>query len=516
MSQKFYITTSIVYANSKPHIGFALETFQADAIARLQRLLGKDVFFLTGTDENGSKIYHTALKNNQTPQEYVDHISSLVKKMINDHQVSYSDFIRTTDQKKHWPTVFEIWSRLQDKGLLEKKQFSGLYCSGCEAYKKENELNKQGECPDHLKKPELISEENYFFKLSQFSEIILQKITSGELKILPQERENQILSLLKDGLLDVSFSRSQEKMPWGVPVPGDQSQVMYVWCDALTNYLSGINYFDQNSKLREYWPANIHLIGHDILRFHAAIWPAILLAADLPLPKIIYTHGHILSGGQKMSKSLGNVIDPQELTAKYGPDALRLILLKEISAFQDSDMTVERFQEIYNSELANKLGNLVSRVIAMNQKYFAGKIFSSATLEKDIPINIPDISSYDFNQEKFGRTDLLLQEIWLMIEVANKYVDDQKPWELAKNSNNVKLKTVILNLIETIRLIALLLEPIAPKISQKILVALDQDYLDSSKNKTDNAEKYQQLLTWGQLKSGVEIQPINPLFPRIQ
>lgn len=512
MSNKFYITTSIVYANSKPHVGFALETFQADAIARLQRLLGKDVFFLTGTDENGSKIYAKAISNNQTPQEYVDEVSAAVRKLADDHQVSYSDFIRTTDQQKHWPTVVKMWEKLQAKGLLEKRKFSGLYCSGCEAYKKENELNEKGECPDHLKKPEIVSEENYFFKLSEFSEIILQKINSGELKILSKERENQIVSLLKEGLLDVSFSRSKETMPWGVPVPGDDGQVMYVWCDALTNYLSGLDYFNPDSPRRDYWPANIHLIGHDILRFHAAIWPAMLIAADIPLPKIIYTHGHILSGGQKMSKSLGNVIDPQELSEKFGPEALRIILLKEISAFSDSDLTIERFQEIYNSDLANKLGNLVSRTVAMAQKYFGGKITAFTELKQDISIKLPDIKEYDYGQTKFGRTDLLLSEVWQMIEVANKYVDEQKPWELAKNAEQEKLQLVLLNLLETIRLIALYLEIVAPTISKKILAALAQDQFDSSQNNQSN--DYIASLEWGKLKADIDLQSIPPLFPK--
>jgi len=510
---KFYITTSIVYTNAKPHIGFALELFQTDAIARLHRLLGYDVKFLTGTDEHGLKIYRQAEEKGQTPQQFVDGIAGQVQQLAADNQVSNDDFIRTTDQKRHWPAAQKIWQKLAENNLLEKRKYSGLYCVGCERYIREDELNKQGQCPDHLTEPEHLESENYFFKLSDFTDSILVKIKSGELEIHPEERRNEILQLLESGLEDISFSRDVSQIPWGIPVPDDPNQVMYVWCDALTNYISALGYAEETEEFLTFWPADTHMIGKDILRFHAAIWPAMLMAAELPMPKNILVHGFIQSGGQRMSKTIGNVIDPFEISIKYGSSALRLILLKEIPAFKDGDLTNERIGELYQSELANKLGNLISRVTAMTNKYFPNDL-PEVELEKLIEINIPDIKQFEVNQPNYGRTDLLIEQIWQIIESANQFVEDQKPWELAKQEDKTQLSQVILNLLETIRLIALLLEPIDPSTSQKILDALGQEKFDSSQN-VQNREKYLQLLEWGRFNNEVTIQPIQPLFPRI-
>lgn len=511
--EKFYITTSIMYANSKPHVGFAMELFQADSIARLQRLFAKDVFFLTGSDENGLKNFRTAQNNNKTPQEFVDENTQSIKLFTETHQVSINDFIRTTDQKRHWPTAQKIWSTLEKKDLLKKKKYGGWYCAGCESFIKEDDLNEKGECATHLKKPEWIEEENYFFELSSFSEQILEKIDTKELVILPTSREHEIKNVLKEGLQDISFSRPKSSLSWGIPLPNNPEQVMYVWCDALTNYISALGYADNDELFQKYWPADIHLIGKDIIRFHAAIWPAILLAADLPLPKIIFTHGFILSGGQKMSKSLGNVIDPVELSDKYGVSALRLLLLKEIPAFADGDLTIERIGELYHSELANKLGNLISRSIAMAKKYFeAGLPEKKYDLEIEAPI--PDIEQFNYHSENFGRTDVLLEKVWKIIEATNRYIDDQKPWELAKNDQKEDLNKVIYNLLEMIRIIALLLEIAAPEVSSKIMTALGQKYFDSSINNSNS--DYSAQLAWGQFDTKSKITNIEPLFPRIE
>lgn len=510
---KFYITTSIVYTNAKPHIGYALELFQADAIARLHRLLGYDVKFVTGTDEHGLKIYRKAVELGQTPQAYVDKIVDQVKQLSVSHQVSYDDFIRTTDQIRHWPAVQKIWLKLADNKLIEKRKYSGLYCVGCERYLKEEELNEKGECPDHLKKPELLESENYFFLLSKFTDQILSAISSDQLTILPVERKNEIIQLLESGLDDVSFSRPIDQLPWGVPVPGDPDQVMYVWCDALTNYISVLGYADDSTEFHQYWPADTHLIGKDILRFHAAIWPAMLIAAELPLPKYILVHGHIQSGGQRMSKSIGNVIDPFAISAKYNSSALRLILLKDIPAFKDGDLTNERIDEIYQSELANKLGNLVSRVTAMINKYFGGNI-PETKLENLINIDLPDINLFLIDQPSYGRTDLLIENIWQMIEKANLFVDEQKPWELAKLNNQKQLIQVLLNLAECLRVIALILEPIDPITSRSILDAIGQKKFDSAQSAAD-PDQYRQALQWGQFDTSATINQIPPLFPRI-
>lgn len=510
---KFYITTSIVYATAKPHVGFALELFQADAIARMHRLLGKDVFFLSGADENGLKNYRKAAELNKTPQELVNEVSELVKQFIDSHHVSINDFIRTSDQKRHWPATQKLWKILCDKDLLEKRKYSGLYCVGCEKFMKESELDEQGNCPLHHKKPEPQEVENYFFKLSEFSDQILAKIESNELNIIPSTRRNEIKQVIENGLEDVSFSREKSQLPWGIPVPNDPDHVMYVWCDALTNYISAIGYADDEEKFNKYWPADVHFIGKDIIRFHAGIWPGMLLAADLPLPKNILVHGFIHSGGQRMSKTTGNVIDPVEISNKYGPEALRIILLKEIPTFGDGDLTLERIDEIYQGEIANKLGNLVSRVVAMNKKYFDGKI-SDIDFEQTIDFQIPDINEYTEGGKRFGQIDKYLLSIWQIIEQANRFVDEQKPWELAKKEEKEKLQLVLLNLLETIRIIGLLIEPISPQTSSKILSALNQECIDSSIN-IDQADKYQKLLKWGNLKKDTEVILDRPLFPRL-
>lgn len=509
---KFYITTSIVYASVKPHIGFALELFQADAIARMHRLLGYETFFLSGTDENGLKIYRQAEKQDLTTKELVDGVSAQVKDFIDSHQVSINDFIRTTDQKRHWPATQKLWQILCDKELLEKRKYSGLYCVGCEKFIKESELDEQGNCPLHNKKPEPQEVENYFFKLSKFSDQILEKIESNELNILPATRRNEIKQVVENGLEDISFSREKSQLPWGIPVPNDPDHVMYVWCDALTNYISALGYADQSENFKKYWPADVHLIGKDIIRFHAGIWPGMLLAADLPLPKNILVHGFIHSGGQRMSKTIGNVIDPVEISNKYSSEALRLVLLKEIPTFGDGDLTVDRIGEIYQGEIANKLGNLVSRVVAMNEKYFDGNI-GDIQFDKLIEFNTPDIREYSQEGKKFGQIDKYINEIWRIIELANRFVDEQKPWQLAKENQNDKLKIVIYNLLESIRIIGLLLEPISSKTSKKILETLGQEYIDSSTS-AGNAKKYNELLQWGNLSKCNNVSLKKALFPR--
>jgi len=361
--KKFYITTSIPYTNALPHIGFALEAVQADVLARYHKKLGEGVFFLTGTDEHGLKIKKAAKAVKKTPQEFVDEISARFLELTKVLNISNDDFIRTTDKKRHWPAVKKLWLKLKDNNDIYKKKYKGYYCSGCEAFVTEKDL-VQGKCPIHQKEPELIEEENYFFRLSKYLPVIKKEIEKGDLKIIPQARQNEVLGYIKTGIEDVSFSRAKEKY-WGFEVPGDPSQIIYVWGDALPNYISAIGYEKETKQFKKLWPADVHCIGKDILKFHAVIWPAMLLSAGLELPKSIFVHGFINVAGQKMSKSLGNVVDPFELIKKYGVDTVRYFLLREIPSTEDGDFTREKFEQRYNSDLASGIGNLVARVNAM-------------------------------------------------------------------------------------------------------------------------------------------------------
>jgi len=328
MTEKFYITTTIPYANATPHIGFALEIVQADVLARWNSINGKDVFFLTGADEHGTKNYQTAKKQGLTAQEFVDKNSGDIQRLTKELNISNNFFLRTTDKKAHWNGATEIWNILKNNGDIYKKKYSGNYCSGCERFVTEKDL-VNGKCPDHpTLKIESISEENYFFKLSKYSDKIRKLVKENILRIYPEHWKNDFLALTKDGLTDVSFSRNKKQLPWGIPVPDDDEQVMYVWCDALTNYLTGIGYPDK--KYQKYWPADIHVVGKDMLRFHAGIWPGILLSAGLPLPKEIIVHGFLTVDGRKMSKSVGNVVSPLDLLKKYSADTIRYYLCRSL------------------------------------------------------------------------------------------------------------------------------------------------------------------------------------------
>src|SRR3989338_2326616 len=370
---KFYITTAIDYVNAKPHIGHAIEKIQADVLARFHRQKGDEVWFLTGTDEHGAKIARAAQAAGKDPKDFVDDGAGHFKDLKKALNLSWDDFIRTSSQKRHWPGAQKLWLKLFEAGDLYKKSYKGLYCVGHEAFITEKDL-VDGKCRDHQTAPELIEEENWFFRLSKYSDKIKSVIESGELKIIPESRENEILSLIRQGLEDVSFSRPRKDLSWGIPVPNDPEHTMYVWCDALTNYITAIGYGqEQNIEISKYrnfeywWPADLHIIGKDILRFHTAIWPGMLLSAGLPLPKAIFVHGFITVEGQKMSKTIGNVIAPVE-QKKPGTDPVRYYLLREIPSYEDGDFSYKKFEERYNGDLANGIGNLVARVTTIGQK----------------------------------------------------------------------------------------------------------------------------------------------------
>jgi len=472
MTKKFYITTTIPYANAPPHIGFALEIVQADVLARWNKVKGKDVFFLTGTDEHGVKNYQTAKKEGLTPQEFVNKNSAYFQKLTKILNISNNNFIRTTDKKNHWPGVIHLWKILAKKGDIYKKKYSGCYCSGCERFITEKDL-VNGKCPNHSNlEIEKIDEKNYFFKLSKYSEKIKKLIQSDKLRIYPKQWKNDFLGLIKEGLTDVSFSRDNEHLPWGIPVPGDENQVQYVWCDALSSYLTGIGYPDK--KYKKYWPANIHVVGKDMLRFHAGIWPGMLLSAGLELPKEIIVHGFLTVDGQKMSKSLGNVINPLELRKKYDSDSIKYYLCRTFPFGEDGDFSEEKLIERHNSELADKLGNLVSRVSALAEKYGVKKIENKLIKKLKLKEIEKKIENYEL--------DKALALIFEFIDSCNKYVQENKLWETKdpeesanssgphkpKNSRISEVRKKLYELVESIKAIAKLLYPFIPETAEKI------------------------------------------------
>lgn len=449
--KKFYVTTTIPYANAPPHIGFALEIVQADVLARWNKIKGNDVFFLTGTDEHGTKNYQTAKKQRLSPKEFVDKNSKYFKQLTKALNITNNYFIKTTDKKVHWPGVIKLWKILSEKGDIYKKKYTGTYCSGCERFITEKELI-DGRCPNHPNlEIEQISEENYFFKLSKYSNKIVQLIKTNKLKISPEKWKNDFLSLIKDGLTDVSFSRDKIHLPWGIPVPGDENQVMYVWPDALTNYLTGIGFPDK--KYKKYWPANLHVVGKDMLRFHTGIWPGMLLSAGLELPKEVIVHGFLTVDGKKMSKSLGNVVSPLELVKKYTSDSIRYYLMRTIPFGEDGDFSEQALIDRHNNELANKLGNLVSRVEGLIERNGIEKTENKLIKklkEKQIEKHI---DNFEF--------DKALNELFGFIDICNEYVQEKKPWE-------TKDKKVLFELKESILKIAELLWPFIPESAEKI------------------------------------------------
>ncbi len=467
------MTTAIPYVNASPHIGQALEFVQADVIARYHRLLGDDTRFLTGTDENAHKNYLVAKEQNIPVEDFVEKHTNEFLGLLERLQISNDDFIRTTDQRRHWPGVYEFWQKAIENGDIYKKKYEGLYCVGCEAFVTGKDL-KEGLCPVHQKPPEKVSEENYFFRLSKYQKELEELISTDELRVIPESRKNEVLSFIRSGLEDLSISRDRKRVPWGIPVPDDSSQTIYVWYDALTNYISALGYGSEDESLFDkYWPANVHVIGKDIVRFHAVYWPAFLLSAGLPLPKQILVHGFFTVEGQKMSKTIGNVLNPIEIIDEYGTEALRYYLLKRGALFTDGDFSVKRFEEIYNADLANGLGNLVSRVAKLCEKSKLKFVLSeprSCIKENE------KLDAYKFNEA--------LEEIWKKIAKLDKFIDEKKPWEL----KSAKLRDVLSFPIEEIRKIGVLLEPFLPETAKKIQKRF----------------------------AGPEIRSAEPLFPRIK
>lgn len=487
----YYVTTPIYYVNAEPHIGHTYTTVVADILKKYHEIKGKKTFFLTGTDEHGLKIEQAAQKSGKTPLGFCDEIAAKYKDVWQKLGLDYNNFIRTTDPK-HEECVKIILQKLYDKGYIYKNKYEGLYCVGCEKYLTVDDLT-DGLCPDHKTKPELLAEENYFFKLSAFQEKLLKLLGSGELTILPDFRRNEVLGKLKLGLEDISISRSQLK--WGVKLPFDETQVAYVWVDALINYLSGIGFNSDEKLFNEIWPADMQILGKDILWFHCIIWPAMLLAIELSLPKALFVHGYFTVNDQKISKTLGNVIDPVALSEEFGSDVIRYFMLRETTFGLDYDFSIDAIKRRLNTDLANDLGNLLNRSVSMAGKYFDGKIVkkdNSELLDKEVSLTAAAVKKeYIEFMDKLSFRQAL-ESIWKLVVRLNRYVEETAPWKLSKEGNNERLAIVMYNLIEGLRHIAVLLYPIMPQTAQNMWAQIGLK--DEVKNQNLNN------LTWGQLE----------------
>ena len=504
--EKFYITTAIAYASRKPHIGNTYEIILTDALARFKKMQGKDVYMLTGTDEHGEKIQSLAEEAGVEPKKYVDGVASEIKRIWDLMNVEYDHFIRTTDSY-HEATVQKIFKKLYDKGDIYLGEYEGMYCTPCESFFTESQL-VDGKCPDCGREVKKAKEEAYFLKCSKYQDKLIDYIESHPGFIEPESRKKEIMNnFLKAGLQDLCVSRTS--FNWGIPVSFDPKHVTYVWIDALTNYITGIGYtMDNNSDLfNKNWPADIHVIGKDILRFHAIYWPIILMALDLPLPKKIYAHGWMLFGEDKMSKSKGNVIYADELKEEFGTDAVRYYSLSEMPYAQDGSITYESVIAKYNSDLANTLGNLVNRTVAMVNKYFEGIVYAPVkeeSIDNDLKDFVRDTVNKYIDKMEELKVSEAIEATMSLARRSNKYIDETLPWILAKEENYDRLKTVLYNLVETIRILAVLLYPIMPETSKKIL-----NEINTNEGTLDSVKQFGNYIANTKVKEAV------PLFTRI-
>jgi len=505
--EKFYITTAIPYMNAKLHLGQIYEFILADIVARFKRLTGRDTFFLTGSDEHGQKINKSAEEKEISPKAYVDEMVGDMKRLLELYNISNDSYIRTTDSR-HEEIVRNILIKLKNKGDLYKSTYEGKYCTPCETFLLDSQL-VEGKCPQCSREVEFVKEENYFFKLSEYEDRIISHIEENPDFIIPETRKNEVLGILKQGLKDISISRTAVK--WGISLPFDQGHYCYVWVDALINYISALGYgSDEPDLFNRYWPADQHHIGKDILKFHAIIWPAMLMSLEIELPKHIVIHGWLMMGSEKLSKSKGITLDPDDLADKYGVDGIRYFLTREISFGQDGSFTDDAFIKRYNSDLSNDIGNLVSRTLAMIKKYRDGmipkRVLSPAFEKKWDGVKaeaVRDIDSFKFSE--------CLIALWEFINMANKYIEDSQPWNLAKGEgedDHRKLDAVLYEVIEVIRLSAVMLLPFMPETCGKIFIQLGiKKDIEKITIEVDG--------TWGRFEGGTKIGEREILFPRI-
>ncbi|GAC1473413.1 MAG: methionine--tRNA ligase [Chloroflexota bacterium] len=522
---RYYITTTIPYVNGRPHMGHAEEFVQTDVFGRYHRLRGDDTYVLTGTDENSLTNVLAAEAEGLSPRQLVDRNSLWFQGLADDLGLQYDQFIRTAVDPRHLDACHKIWRAVEANGDIYKKTYSGLYCPRCELYYDEDEL-VDGLCPEHRIRPDLVEEENYFFRLSAYGDALRDLITSDTLHIIPDFRRNEVLSFIAGGLQDFSISRSQTRAHgWGIPVPGDPSQVMYVWVDALTNYISALGYHDADGPggdlYRRYWlenPDRIHALGKGVIRFHAIYWPAMLLSAGIPLPVREFVHGYINIAGAKMSKTLGNVVDPAELVREYGAEAVRYFVLRGVHPVRDADFAdvdhfYDQLRSRYTADLANDLGNLLNRTVSMVVRYRSGEVpeaGEAGETEKSIraiadrlALSVPDaLDKYD--------PQSALASLWELVTRANRYVEETKPWELAKavrggdTGAEARLSTVLYTLAEAVRLVGAGLEPFLPDTARRITEQLG----------VDPTGAWLQRLEWGGLQPGTRTGAPQPLFPR--
>ncbi len=508
--RKFYLTTPVYYVNDVPHLGHAYTTVAADTLIRYKRLAGYDTFLLTGTDEHGNKILQASQKNNLTPIELADKMSANFKELWGKLCISYDDFIRTT-QTRHAQVAKKIFLKLYEKGDIYEGKYEGWYCVPCESFWLESQLKKNRLCPECGRKVEKIKEENYFFKLSSYQKPLLSYFKTHPNFVLPPTRMNEVVEFVKRGLKDLSVTRLNLK--WGITCPLNNKHTIYVWVDALINYISALGYLEANPRFSKFWPGDVQLVGKDILRFHAIIWPALLMALDIELPRMVFAHGWWKIKGEKMSKSKKNVVDPLILTEEYGADCLRYFLLREVPFGEDGNFSHFLFIKRINSDLANDLGNLLNRVLPLVIRYCGGKVPSpSGKTEEDGKLRerIDDLfPSLDQLMETLSFSDAL-SKIWEIVKGANLYIDRCAPWQLAKKEEEkARLNTVLYNSLEVLRILSILLFPFIPQSAEKMWTQLGlQEDL-----KLQSLEKAK---IWGQLPPGVLVQKGPPLFPRIK
>ncbi len=507
MNKKYYITTPIYYPSANFHIGHCYTTIIADTIARYKRLKGYDVFFQTGTDEHGQKIEKKALEKGISPIEYVNPIIENAKDLWSKLDISYDYFIRTTDDY-HVKTVQKIFKKMYDKGDIYKGEYKGLYCTPCESFWTSSQLDEDGKCPDCHRDVQEVSEEAYFFRLSKYQDKLVEFYEKNPNFILPLSRKNEMLNnFIKPGLEDLCVSRTSFK--WGIPVDFDNKHIVYVWVDALTNYITSLGYLSDNDELfKKYWPADLHLVGKEIVRFHTIVWPCILMSLDLPLPHQVFGHGWLIINGGKISKSIGGYKDPREYIKEYGVDAVRYFVLREVPFGNDGNFSEEALIVRTNADLVNTLGNLVNRTIAMSKKYFDSKVENPKVSDSidDMIINyakmLPNLVDNKMNGLKINEA---LEDIFELLKRCNKYIDETTPWILSKDESKYdRLKTVLYNLLESIRISAILLNPFIPTTSQKIF-----NMLNTKKTQYETIE-------FGNLETDIILNEAVILFQRIE
>ncbi|GAB4246591.1 MAG: methionine--tRNA ligase [Thermoleophilia bacterium] len=503
----FYVTTPIYYVNDVPHIGHAYTTTAADVVARFHRQLGDDVFFLTGTDEHGNKVEQAAAARGVTPREHADQMVGKFKEVARKVDATNDFFIRTTDPE-HEAFVQRFVQRCHDNGDIFEGTYSGLYCPACEAYYTEENL-VDGLCPDHGIRPTFMEEKNYFFRLSAYQERLIRHYRANPDFVKPRHRYNEALSFIEQGLDDISISRAT--LRWGIPVPWDQSQVIYVWVDALINYLSALHYAPGENLVARFWPATYHMMAQDILKFHGIIWPALLLSAGYELPRHLFIHGYLKLGGEKMSKTRGNVMDPFPLIERYGPDPFRFYCFREVNFGQDGMVGEESFKARYNSELANDLGNLLSRTVSMVDKYRDGVVpVPPGRPPAESPLAAEAEQAAATARVRLEAMDLsgALDGIWDLVRRLNRYVEEQAPWKQAKAGDDAALDATLYDLAEGLRLLSVLLHPYMPGTAVRIRARLGLS--------ADAAALAWEETAWGRLPAGLRVVQGGPLFPRIE